>query len=155
MSLESLLAVGVIAIRRRMAIVSLLAAVSLLTTFAIIGMVPSVGWISVREALFLASVNLVAMSGYFRWLSPKRHSVSPVVTSGLAIMAAMLALFSSKAVTARGVTHTLEMVGVGGILLLTVIVWFWYDLLVLHSYSAKVDGLADAFSFSENDGNDE
>lgn len=154
MSLENMLMLSVVAVKRQGAIVSLLAAVSLVTALALVGMHPSLEWVSVREGMFLASVNLLAMSGYFRWLSPNRDSVSPVVTSGVALLAAALAMFSSKAVTTHGFAHTLEMIGVSGILLLTVILWFWYDILVLNSFPEKVNDLSEAASFSEDDGNE-
>lgn len=154
MSPENILMLSVVAVKRQGIIVSLLAAVSLVTAIALVGMYPSLGWVTVREGMFLASVNLLAMSGYFRWLSPNRDSVSPVVTSGIALLAAALAMYSAKAVTARGVVHTLEMAGVGSLLLLTVVVWFWYDILVLNSFPEKVTNLSEAASFSEDDGNE-
>lgn len=144
MNPDSWLAIAVLAVKRRMAIVALLLSVSIVTVVALVGMHPYIGMVSTREALLLAAINLMAMAAYFRWLSPERDDVSPIVTSGLALLAAAFALISSKVIlTPVGWVYELELIGVSVILLLTIVVWGWYDLLVLHSFSEHVDELSD------------
>lgn len=139
------------ALWRRTITILLLCFVIAVTVYALIGLAPPFEWVTLREALFLAAVNLMGMSAYFRWLTPQRGCVSVAVTSGIALFAAAIALFSARVVTPSGWVYEFELVGVATLLVLIVAAWIWYDFFVLHAYPERLNSLSDLLSLLEDD----
>lgn len=116
----------------------ILLVVGAVTGFALVGMTPWFHVVTLREALFLAALNILFMSVYFEFVSPSRDEVPGFVTSSLAVFAGIVGTLTVDAFFNSPILENLHYIAAGALLILILFVWFWYDIIVLRSFHVQV-----------------
>lgn len=127
-----------IVIRRRAATVAILGYV----TAAIIGSLYGVyhGIIKSNEALLISASILLFFSGYFKYVFPGRVPMG--LTSGAAVLASIVAMFTISAITDHRITTWSEFIGLALWLLGIAVVWYYIAMIHYGSGHERITAVA-------------